>query len=509
MKGEDARLSELKELNDIQMNPQPDEFMDIDRYNSLAKAAHPEYGEFEATKKKKGVKTGSRVSGLALKADVIATIALVTAVVGPSFISNYFEDTFSPVTCEFVETIALTNEIDYYLNIDSLEKTVGEVEIRVSSLSGYNATFPAKEGKNIGEITDLKEDTVYTISLYDGGYLVKKTDVRTITEIEREERAWRKFFENFFDINYDLDRDILGIKMKVVDDLDRYEMLMISIYDNDTGFVQREVEPEMKDLLQEIPIRSNDIVGNEIHISIMGFLKYIEGEEIDQYEDFLYEGTFILDDGELVSPNPSEESSVKVDLNSLISELDEIDYSFTVSNVNDYNNVELRVIKNEEVFATRVLNEGKNIGRLYNLEIDSIYVFDIYDGDVFINSYEIKTLSETEYENRNETAFFSDFIEIVYDSSDTSLYITMKVIDDKNIWISYKINVSDSNSECDIVFESSEANSSHRVVLEDNKITDNIIDIKFYAYLSSATEEEVEELCTIEYNIMEDSYVTK
>ena len=85
----------------------------------------------------------------------------------------------------------------------------------------------------------------------------------------------------------------------------------------------------------------------------------------------------------------------------------------------------------------------------------------------------------------------------------------MKVIDDKNIWISYKINVSDSNSECDIVFESIEANSSHRVVLEDNKITDNIIDIKFYAYLSSATEEEVEELCTIEYNIMEDSYVTK
>ena len=497
-------MSNYDEINDIAMNPRSDEYMDIDKYNSLARASHPEYGGFESSKKS-AVKKGSRVSSLILKADLIATVALVTAVVGPSFISNYFEDTFSPITCEFVETIALTNEIDYYLHIDSLEKTVGDVEIKVSSLSGYNATFPAKEGKNIGEITGLTEDTVYTISLYDGGYLVKKTDIRTITEREREERAWRKFFENFLDIYYDKDRDVLGIKMKVVDDLDRYEMLTISLYDNNEGFVQREVEPEEKDLLQEIPLGENEIYGNEIHISIMGFLKYIEEEENETWEDFLYEGVFYLD-----GSNPvNEHSDVYIDLVSALTDRYEIDYYFNAMHITDNSNVELRISKDNDVLSTRHLEEGKNIGKLYDLEEDTIYLFEIYDSDILINSYEIKTLSASEIENRNLTQFYPEFIDITYDNSDTSLYITMKVIDDNEKWISYQIIVSDSNSEDEITFEASEAGSSHRFILWDSNITDSIIEIKFIAYSNGVTAEASEELCTIEYNIAEGTYDTK
>ena len=200
-------MSSFNEINDIQMNPQADEYMDIDRYNSLAHSNHPEYSRTDKVENKEKVKKGFGITSLILKADLIATIVLVTAVAGPSILSEHFEESFSPISCEFVETIADTNEIDYYLSIDSLETTLGNVELRVSG-SNYNETYKVNEGKNIGEIKNLDENVTYTLALYDGGYLVRKIDVKTLTQEEKEERAWRKFFDNFFNIDYDKENDL-------------------------------------------------------------------------------------------------------------------------------------------------------------------------------------------------------------------------------------------------------------------------------------------------------------
>lgn len=299
-------MSSFNEINNIQMNPQADEYMDIDRYNSYAQSNHPEYSSTEKKGTNKKTK-GSGIGSFILKADLIATIVLVTAVGGQSILSEHFEETFSPVSCDFVETITDINEIDYYLSIDSLEKTLGNVELRVSGVN-YNVTFDVKEGKNLGEIKGLSEDTTYTLALYDGGYLVRKTEVKTLTAKEKEERAWRKFFDNFFSIDYDKESDLLKIKMKIVDDLNRYEFLAISIYDESGGETFKEVHVEEMNELVEMPVREAQVYGKELQIMIIGYLKYIEEEtEQEEYEDFLYEGSYLLD--EAIEPNNENETN--------------------------------------------------------------------------------------------------------------------------------------------------------------------------------------------------------
>ena len=53
-------MSNYNEINDIAMNPRSDEYMDIDKYNSLARASHPEYGGLESSGKR-AIKKSSRV----------------------------------------------------------------------------------------------------------------------------------------------------------------------------------------------------------------------------------------------------------------------------------------------------------------------------------------------------------------------------------------------------------------------------------------------------------------
>ena len=500
------------------MNPQSDEYMDIDRYNSFAKVSQPEFGGFTTSKKKETVKKSLKVSNLIIKADLIATVALVTAVVGPSIISEQFEELFSPISCQFVETIAETNEIDYYLSIDSLEKTLGNVELRVSS-TNYNQTFEVQEGKNIGEIKGLNEGTSYTISLYDGDVLVKKTEVKTITEEERTKRAWRKFFENFFNIYYDKEEDLLNIKMKIVDDLDRYEWFYISISDENEGYTFYEFNPENMNELQQIGIRSNEVYGKELHIMIVGYLKFLEGdneEYMEEHEDFLYEGIFMLD--EEYNPEPTEiepepviESDVVAELADIIPGMNEISYCYLVGNTSlAKGDVYLEVYSSEYDVRTYELVEGKNIGTITDLEYASKVVFNVHDGDNIINSTEVWTLTEDELANRNITKFYPNFLDIYYDFSSSSLNVIMKVIDDNGYYGGYRIDFIHEETEWEeeISFEPEEANDIHSIEIDLSDMTGFII-IKFYAYMNNyGTSVEEQELCVVSYNIMEGTYET-
>lgn len=502
-------MSYNNDLNDIQMNPVSDEYMDVNEYDSYAVASHPEYGGFETPNKKASetVKKTVRIKNLVLKADLVASIALITAVAGPSILSDYFDDVFSPIKAEFVETIAETNEIDYYLSIESLEQTLGDVEIRISGPDYYEVVKP-HEGKNIGEITGLKENTIYTIALYDGIYVAKQVEVKTLTQEEREKRAWRKFFENFLDIYYDKDSDILNFKMKIVDDLDRYEMLMLSMYDENDNSNYREITPDIMNARQEIPLRREDITGNEIHINVFGYLKFIEGQEEEMengHEDLLYEGIYIIeeeepdDHGEIV-----QTTEVVAELMEAIIDVSYISYYISIGNTEYAHgaiNMRLDLGETERNFY---LKEGKNIGTIYDLEGDTEYNLEIYDDDILVTTYTIKTLSVDEARDRNLTEFYDNFIDIIYEDGD--LRITIKVIDDEENWTSYRILVKDSNDEMELTFESNERDYEHSFNLANSKITDNILEISFYA--SDVTGGE-EELCTIEYNIEEGVYERK
>ena len=508
-------MDKYDEINDIAMNPSPDEYMDIDKYNSLSKVSHPEYGGFESTKKKEKerettVKTGIRVSNFIIKADLVATIALVTAVVGPSIISDQFEEVFSSVSCEFVETITDTNEIDYFLSIDSLEKALGNVELRVTS-AGYSEIYSVGEGKNLGEIKNLKEDTNYTLALYDGAYLVKKTEVKTLSEEEKEERAWRKFFENFLDINYDKEEDLLNMKMKIIDDLNTIDWIFIRITDEFEHEAFWELNSEDMNRTQNIPLRSQEIYGKDLNIIVTAYLKYEynELEEEDLYEEILYDGMYFLD--EAVEPEPSEveESYVTAALISIIPDMGEVSYCYEIGNVDlAQNSIYLQVTCGEDV-REYYLYEGKNTGVITDLEYDAVVTLNVYEGNILISSNETKTLTEEELANRGLVKFYSEYLSVYYESYDNVFDITMKVIDDIGYYGGFMIHV---YGEEDIIigeasFEPNEANDSHQVYIEyDESLT--VATILIYGYVTGTTESQEELIIKIEYNLMEGTYET-
>ncbi|MBO4667973.1 MAG: hypothetical protein J5666_07630 [Bacilli bacterium] len=508
-------MDKYDEINDIAMNPRSDEYMDVERYDSYAKASHPEYGGFESPKKKETekvttVKTGVRVSNFIIKADLVATIALVTAVVGPTIISDQFEEIFSAISCDFVETISDTNEIDYYLSIDSLEKTLGNVELRVTS-AGYTEIYSVGEGKNIGEIKNLKENTNYTLALYDGAYLVKKTEVKTLTQEEKEERAWRRFFENFLYIDYDKEEDFLKMKMKIIDDLNSYEWLFIRITDENEYETFCEFSSVEMNKMQNIPLRSSGVYGKELYIEVVGYLKYDYNQEEyeDIPEDILYEGTFMLDEAAEPLEPIEKTSEVTVNLISIIPDMGEVSYCYEIGNVDKAeSSIYLEVVCNEDV-RSYDLYEGKNTGLITDLEIDAVVTLSVYEGDILISTNETKTLTEEEIANRGLVKFYSEYLEIYYDSYDHVFDIKMKVIDDIGYYGGFMILV---YGEEDIVIgeascEPSEANEPLQVYLEYDESL-SIARIQIYGYVNNATESQEELLCVIEYNLMEGTYET-
>ena len=496
------------EINDIAMNPRHDEYMDIDKYNSLAKSSNLEYGGIEEPKKVIKSKASGGITGTLLKADLVATLALVTAVVGPSIISDHFEDIFSPISCSFVETIADVNSIDYYLSIDSLEKTLGDVELRISDSTGQLEIRKVQEGKNIGELNNLKSNNNYILALYDGGYLVKKTEVKTLTVEEREERAWRKFFPNFLDINYDKESDELSIKMKVVDDLDRYDFFYIDIMDEEEGSTGTEFSAEEKNLVHIIKIRENEIYGQELSITIMGFLKYQEEEiETEMPEEILYEGTFMLDERVERPEEPFFDSKVSIDLASYISGLDTIDYIFNAKGLDDATGAVYVSVDALDFYQNIYLSSGKNVGTISDLPWDSVVTLSYYDGEHLIGSEEIKTLSEEEYSNRHLTKFYQDYLVITYDEYSGDLSITMKMIDDDEIYYCYVIDINNDNSEASIEITSETVNNTQYINLIENDITPDILTITIRGLINNATAYEDEILCQVIYNIEEDTYL--
>lgn len=497
------------EINDIAMNPRHDEFMDVDNYNSLIKSSNLEYGGFEKTTKVKKSKATSGLSGTIIKADLVATIALVTAVVGPSIVSDRFEDIFSPVSCNFVETIAETDSINYYLSIDSLEKTLGDIELRISDQTGLLEIRKVKEGKNIGELNNLKENNNYTIALYDGGYLVKKTEVKTLTVEEREERAWRKFFPNFLDINYDKESDELSVKMKVVDDLDRYDFIYIDIMDEEEGSTGTEFSAEEKNLVHSFKIRENEIYGQELSIRIMGFLKYQEEEiETEMPEEILYEGTFMLDERVERPEEPPFESKVSIDLASYIIGLDTIDYIFNASGLDEAVGSVYVSVDATDFYQNIYLVSGKNVGVISDLPMDSIVTLSYYDGEHLIGSTELKTLSEEEYSSRHLTKFYLDYLVLAYTENNGELSVTMKMIDDDEIYLGYIIEVANENGgEASIQISSETVNNTHFIDLVENKITPDVIKVIIKGIKNTQTNYSEDILCQLTYNIEEDTYL--
>ena len=454
----------FNEINDIAMNPRHDEFMDVDNYNSLIKSSNLEYGGFETTTKVKKSKAISGLSGTIIKADLVATIALVTAVVGPSIVSDRFEDIFSPVSCSFVETIAETDSINYYLSIDSLEKTLGDIELRISDQTGLLETRKVKEGKNIGELNNLKENNNYTIALYDGGYLVKKTEVKTLTEEECEARAWRKFFPNFLDINYDKDLDEMSIKMKVVDDLKQYNFFVIDIVDlEEETSTGTEFSYEDKDSVHTFKIRENGIYGQELWITIRGYLNNIESDlETEIPEEILYEGTFMLDERGVKPEEPPFESKVNIELASSIIGLDTIDYIFNASGIDEAVGSVYVSVDATDYYQNIYLVSGKNVGVISDLPMNSIVTLSYYDGEHLIGSTELKTLSEEEYSSRHLTKFYLDYLVLAYTENNGELSVTMKMIDDDEIYLGYIIEVANENGgEASLQITSETVNNTH------------------------------------------------
>lgn len=469
----------FNEMNEIQMNPRHDEYMDIDNYDSLAKSQKLEFGSIEAPKKKETKKKLGFSSSSFLKTDLVATLALVTAVVGPSIISDNFEDLFSPISAEFVETITDINEIDYYLSIDSLEKTLGDVELRISG-PNYNATTHVKEGKNIGEITGLEENNNYVIALYDGGYLVKKTEVKTLTEEEKIERAWRKFFPNFLDINYDKESDLFNFKMKVVDDLNSYEFLVVSIVDENENETFMEFSAEERNYRHSIPLREQGIYGKDLSITVIGYLKMTEELDVMMEEEILYEGLFTLDEAvempEIISPVGAILKNSIVDINT-------IDYYISIENVEEaFGEIYLEVTSGD-YYNRFTLFEGDNKNQLTDLESDNYYLFNIYDNGYLVDSFELKTLTEEEKEARAWRKYFEDFSTLYFDEEDEVLFFSFRIVDDLYAYNYLGLSIYDEYESGTYLELSNEEGSINTIPIRECEIYGKELYITLHGYL--------------------------